>query len=234
MGTVRSPLKGKAVRMRLQGRSYNDIQKALDLPSKGTLSFWLKGLKLTDTARDRLRKNTEIISKRNLHAFNKIRSKRIKAENEEEYLAGKECIRNLSDRELLLVGAALYWGEGTKSDNHGKTQSLVFTNSDPFMVSVYMRFVRKIYAVPDVRIRGGIHVYPNTDVDETRRFWARITKLPPDRLYIITMISRLSAGKRNPHLLPHGTVTIRVHDRRLFHRMKGMIQGLYKAKSSDI
>lgn len=216
--------------MRLQSKSYNSILKALSLSSKGTLSFWLRGLELSPEAERRLKKDAEITSRRNLLRFNTARAKRIRAENEGRYDSGKKRIQNLSHRELMLIGAALYWGEGTKSDNNGKTQSLVFTNSDPDMVDVYMRFIRKIYNVPDIRIRGEIHVYPNTNVDETREFWAKVTRLPPDRFYIITMVSRLSAGKRSPRLLPHGTVTIRIHNRRLFHEMKGMMRGLFEAK----
>ena len=78
MGTVRSPFKEKAVEMRLQGRSYNDILKTLNLPSKGTLSFWLRGLTLSPEAKMRLKNNAELASKRNLFKFNQARSKRIK------------------------------------------------------------------------------------------------------------------------------------------------------------
>ncbi len=232
MGTVRSPQKDKAVQMRLQGRSYSEIQKTLNLPSRGTLSFWLKDLALPAEARVRLQKYSAITSKQNLQKFNTARTRQIQAENGQEYNSGRKCIGSLSKRELMLVGAALYWGEGTKSDNGGKTQSLVFTNSDPDMVTIYMRFIRQIYGVPEIRIRAGIHVYPSIDVDETRQFWSKVTQLPPDRFYIVTIISRLSSGKRNSRLLPHGTVTIRVHDRKLFHRMKGMIRGLVEAKIS--
>ena len=130
----------------------------------------------------------------------------------------------------MLVGAALYWGEGTKSDNNGRWPTLAFANSDPTMVKVYLKFVRKIYGISNEKIHGGIHLYPNTDVEGARAYWADITKLPLDRFYITTMVSRLSAGKRNPRLLPHGTITLRVHNRKLFHHMKGMIRGLFEAK----
>ncbi len=230
MGTVRSPFKEQAVQMRLQGKSYNDILKALKLRSKGTLSFWLRGLQLTPEAKLRLRKNSEIASKRNLLTFNTARSKRIKEENKKEHDLGRARIGNLSHRELMLIGAALYWGEGTKSDNNGKWPTLAFANSDPLMVKVYLRFVRKIFNVQNIKIHGGIHLYPTTDIARAREYWAAITKLPPDRFYVTTMVSRLSTGKRNPRLLPHGTLTLRVHNRKLFHHMRGMMRGLFEAK----
>jgi len=207
MGTVRSPLKEKAIQMRLKGHSYNDIQKRLNLPSKGTLSCWFRSLQLSPEAQSVLRDRTVIASTRNLLKFNVARSKRIKSENIKAFRDGQNRIGSLTKRELMLIGAALYWGEGTKSDNLGRLPSLAFTNSDPTMVKVYLRFVRKIFKVPSVR-----------------------TGLPKDRFYVTTMVSRLSAGKRNPRLLPHGTLALRVCDRKLFHHMKGMIRGLFDAK----
>ena len=182
----------------------------------------------------KLKKNSEIASRRNLLKFNAPRSKRIKNENKYEYNRGRDRIGDLSIRELTLVAAALYWGEGTKSDNGGRWPVLAFTNSDPAMFTVYLKFVRKVLNVPNIKIRGGIHLYPNTDVQAARNFWAKITKLPSDRFYVVTMVSRLSAGKRNPRLLPHGTLTLRVHNRKLFHHMRGMMRGLFEAKIKDV
>ena len=230
MGTIRSPLKAKAVQMRLKGRSYNDIQKSLNLPSKGTLSYWFKNLRLSPDAERILRERTVNASTRNFLKFNTARSKRIKSENKKEFEHGQNRIGSLSKRELFLVGAALYWGEGTKSDNLGKHPSLAFTNSDPTMVKVYLRFLRTVFRVTDIRIRGGIHLYPSTDVEQARKFWSDVTGLGEDQFYVTTMVSRLSAGKRNPRLLPHGTAALRVCDRKLFHRMRGMIRGLFNAK----
>src|SRR3989338_3277754 len=124
MGTVRSPLKGRAIQMRLKGRSYNDIQKNLNLPSKGTLSYWFRDLELSEKAKAVLLERTRTASKINLLKFNTSRSKRIKSENKSEFKSGRKEIGPLTARELMLVGAALYWGEGTKSDNLGKSPSL--------------------------------------------------------------------------------------------------------------
>ena len=93
-----------------------------------------------------------------------------------------------------------------------------------------LKFVRKIFTVSNTDIHGGIHLYPNIDIQEARAYWSKITKLPPDRFYVVTTVSRSSTGKRNTRLLPYGTLALRVHKRRLHHHMKGMIQGLFEAK----
>lgn len=216
--------------MRLQGRSYSDIQKSLNLPSKGTLSNWFRNLQLSPEAKAILRKRTITASTQNFLKFNTIRTKRIKSENKNEFKGGQHRVGSLTKRELMLIGAALYWGEGTKSDNLGRWPTLSFANSDPTMVIVYMKFIRKIFGVANIKIRGGIHLYPSTDIGKARKYWSNITKLPTDHFYVTTVVSHLSAGKRNPRLLPHGTVTLRVHNRKLFHHMKGMIRGLFEAK----
>jgi hypothetical protein len=230
MGTARSLYKDKAMRMRLRGMSYNEIMRKLPIPSKGTLSFWLQNLELPPQALTRLKTRSEAASKKNLARFNTARAQRIKIENEEQYTRGHESIGHVPGRELLIIGAALYWGEGTKSDGRGTHPVLAFANSDAAMVRVYMQFLRKILKEDEPRIRGGIHLYPSTNIQKARLFWAKVTRLPADRFYISTMVIKSSAGKRSHKLLPHGTVTIRVNNRQLFHRMRGMLAGLAHSK----
>ena len=94
------------------------------------------------------------------------------------------------------------------------------------MVSVYMRFIREILKIPEERIRAGIHIYPSISADSAKQFWASVTKLPKDRFYIVTQISRASQNKRPFNMLPYGTVVIKVNSRHQFYKVKGMIKGV--------
>ena len=118
----------------------------------------------------------------------------------------------------------MYWGEGTKSERG--SVSLSFSNSDPHMISVYMRFIREILKIPEEKIRAGIHIYQSTSADEAKEFWSKITNLPQNRFYIITQISRTSQNKRPFNILPYGTIAIKVNNRQQFYKVKGMIKGI--------
>lgn len=218
-------LKQKAITLRRKGESYNNIIKKLGIKSKGTLSLWFKDLELSNDSKKLLAKNNKLAHDRGLFITNSNRSLRIKKENLDAYNNGKNFIESISEKELLLIGAALYWGEGSKSERMTSTP-LDFSNSDPLMVSVYMKFIRIILKVPEERIRAGIHLYPSTQVDDARKFWSKVTNLPEDRFFIIKQISISSKGKRPFNILPHGTIAIKVSSRIQFNKVKGMIHGI--------
>jgi hypothetical protein len=216
--------KKKAIALRLSGKSYGEIQKIMHIPSKGTLSVWFRKLVLTPKQKELLSSNIDKATRRKLIAFNVERTKRIKTENLNAKAQGRARIGAISKRDLLIIGAALYWGEGTKSEAGRAYNPVAFSNSDPEMVRVFLRFLREILVVPDDRIGGGINIYANIDEQEARTFWSKCTDLPPDRFYISYQVSR--AGKGIRKTLPFGTISIRINNRLLFQNIKGMIEGL--------
>lgn len=215
--------------MRLSGKSYGQIVKELSLSSKGTLSLWFRDLRLSPEAKKRLEGNTKLAVERGLVAFNRKRSKRIVGENILALQKGKDFVGSLSHRELSLIGAALYWGEGTKSHKNPRHAYVAFSNSDAQMVMVFMRFIREVLHVSEEKIHGGIHLYPGTHIQNARDHWAKITKLPPERFYIHKQVSRASQGKKKWNKLPYGTIAIRIAGRLRFHEIMGMIQGITTA-----
>lgn len=226
MGTSRRGDKAKAIQLRRRGKSYNDIRRVLGIRSKGTISVWLRAIELSSKARSTLATNSKKAHDRGLMEFNRIRTKRIASENNAARREGRIIVDGISKRELCLVGAALYWGEGTKSASRPANPALSFANCDEEMISLFLRFLRNVIQVPESRIRAGIHLYEGTTDAEAREHWSKVTGLPPDRFYIVRLVSKASRGKRNPRLLPFGTAVIRVNDRKVFHKVCGMIDGL--------
>lgn len=223
-------LKEKAFALRKNGASYNKIRETLGIKSKGTLSYWFKDMKLSKKSEKLLAKNKQLARERGLFTANRERSSRIKNENNQAYADGLSSIPNLSKADILLIGTALYWAEGSKSEKTANL-SLNFSNSDPLMIAVYMRFVREILKIPEERIRAGIHIYPSIAPHDARKFWSTATKLPEERFYIITQISRASQGKRPYNILPYGTAVIKVNSRVQFHKVKGMMHGIIQRLS---
>lgn len=218
--------KAKATMLRLEGKSYGEIGKTLQISSKGTLSYWFRDLIIPSETKKRLAANIRRAHERGLFRFNKERSRRVQNENREAEKKGRLAIGRLTERELMLVGAALYWGEGTKSTSNGTYFALAFANSDPGLVRIYMKFIREIFHVPEEKIRAGIHIHDNILPDTAKRFWSRVTKLPVGRFYIVKHLSRASKRKRPTNRLPYGTVAIKVHKRILFYNVMGFIKGL--------
>ncbi|MEK7634922.1 MAG: hypothetical protein AAB446_00600 [Patescibacteria group bacterium] len=231
MSSKRYPpiLKEKAKSLRLQGKSYTEIMSVLNLKSKGTVSYWLKDIILTKEATKLLKKNSELAYRRGLYKANKDRQKKTKLENLESFSLGQSKIHHINSYDLTILGATLYWGEGTKAEP--KTTSyrmLAFTNSDPLMISIFMKFLREIVFVPENKICGGIHIYPSINRNAAKKFWSKVTKISKEKFYIVEQISGASKGKRPINSLPFGTAVIKVYGRKYFYIIKGMIDKITK------
>ena len=221
-------LKEKAFTLRKLGKSYNEIRKTLGLKSKGTLSAWFQDLKLTKEESSLLEQNIQKAHERGLFLANKNRSLKIKKEKELAFKDGLAKIKNISQKDLLAIGIALYWGEGMKSPSKQKSEGLIFSNSDPDMIKVFIKFLREIMGISEERIRSGIHIYPNINPDEAKKYWSKVTGLPYNRFYIVTQVSRASSGKRPFNKLPYGTLALKVNNRIAFFKIKGMIDGVIR------
>src|SRR3989338_7532099 len=102
----------RALRLRLQGKSYNEINKELQIP-KSTLRLWLGHAVLSDTARARLftriKAGSLVLIKRN-----KMQTHMARQRAHHMRSAAARRVHALSKQDLLLIGAVLYWAEGYK------------------------------------------------------------------------------------------------------------------------
>ncbi len=207
--------------------------KELKIPSKGTLSYWFKNIKLTRKEKYRLINNQKLAQERGLTEANKRRTQRIYKENQEAYKDGYNFTGRLSKKELFLIGAALYWAEGTKKQDNLTTEIVEFSNSDPDMIKLYMKFIRVILKPDEERIRAGIYIHDHVNEKEARNFWSKTTKLPSDRFFIVNSLSGSSKLKRPCRRLPHGTLKITISNRLFFYKIKGLIDALATANVNN-
>lgn len=216
----------EVIRLRKKGKSYREIARDLDV-SKSSISQWCKNLKLPLSAQKILEKknkwNKEVLVKNN-----RLKSERVKKENQKIKKKAIREIRPLSKYELLLIGAALYWAEGYRKQDKMPTPHINFANSDPNMIALFLRFLREIILVPEEKIRVRILIHPNINERATINFWSQITNIPKERFYINRQVSRASQRKRPFNSLPHGTLDLRVSSRQKFFQIKGWIDGLIK------
>lgn len=133
---------------------------------------------------------------------------------------------NLSQKEqqLKLAGSMLYWGEGAK---HGGTVS--FANSDPEMIKVFLKFLRKVCGVSEERLRLTLHYYEDHNPPELMNFWSNVTDIPLKQFHTPYLHTRRVSGTyKRPSL--HGTVQIRYNDSKLLEVIKSWISSYAKSK----
>jgi hypothetical protein len=132
--------------------------------------------------------------------------------------AGQD-IHALSPRDLWLVGIALYWGEGGKT-NRGMAR---ISNSDPAVIQIMMRFFREICQVPEAKFRGHIHTFSHRNVKTAEAYWSEISGIPTKQFYK-SYIKQSVASKNKRDTLPYGTFQIYVCDTKLFYKIIGWIE----------
>src|SRR3989338_6043342 len=148
--------KFKAYKLRMAGRSYNEITRLLNVP-KSTLSGWFTTLELPEKATKRLKDRVHVASVRGLIARNKNQTILAQARSKEMHDKGEKLIKDISKRDLLIIGTALYWAEGYKRPVviRGKTRTshrVSLTNSDPDLICIFLKFLREVCKVPNEKI----------------------------------------------------------------------------------
>ena len=68
--------------------------------------------------------------------------------------------RQLSDREVVLLGAIAYWCEGAKSKPYRRDERVDFINSDPGLIRLFLAFLDLAEIRPQ-QLRYRLHIHEN-------------------------------------------------------------------------
>ena len=90
---------------------------------------------------------------------------------------GRERIGKLDDEAFLAAGAALYAGEGAKTDGAVK-----FANSDPRTMAFFCAWFRHFFDIDESRLRLRIYLHKGLDIDEATAFWCDLTTIPAEQV----------------------------------------------------
>jgi len=134
--------------------------------------------------------------------------------------------RNLSnkDRELKTAGIMLYWAEGNRGNSGEFTVD--FSNSDPQMIQLFLKFLREICGVDENRLRVLLYCYTDQDIKTITRYWQRITKISLKQFtkpYLRKDFLPEKSGK-----MKYGLAHIRYSDKKLFLEIQEWIEKYLK------
>ncbi|HEY4474662.1 MAG TPA: hypothetical protein VJC06_01950 [Candidatus Paceibacterota bacterium] len=209
----------QARHLRHKGFSLNQIAAALNV-SRSSASTWVRDVKMTKAQYAFLRHKAhlqEVIKKRV--------ETRLKNENARRRAimdAHKKDIstKPITTEVLKILGTALYWAEGGKSD---KNRIFAFYNSDPEMIKVMMVFLRKICKVPEEKFRGHINLHPHLDPGQAEKYWSNISKISLSQLYKTHRVQSKSSKNLRDNL-PFGTFAIQICSTDLYLKMLAWIE----------
>jgi hypothetical protein len=202
--------KDNAIKLRLRGKSYSQIKKAINV-SKSTLSYWLRDYPLSE---ERIRE----IRDKNPRRIEKYRATRLRQKQErlnKVYLEEKKKILPFNKRDLFIAGLFLYWGEGTKTT----ITQISVSNTNPAVIKFFIKWLVEFLSVPQEKIKIYLHLYNDMDINKEINFWSkelRISKKQFRKPYIKASSKQFVAYKSK---FNHGTCNAIVGDARLMERI---------------
>ncbi|MEU5077691.1 MULTISPECIES: hypothetical protein [Streptomyces] len=170
---AKDDLRDRARELRLQGWTYDRIQLELGC-SKGSISLWVRDLPNPE-GRDPAEQAKLASRKRWEHEL-AVRDE----ERRETKRAAREEIGALSDRELFLAGVALYWAEGAKDKPHARRERVVFVNSDPNMIRLFLAWLDLVRVQRD-HVSYRLMIHESADVEGAEKYWAGLVGVGLDR-----------------------------------------------------
>ena len=191
--------KETAQTMRQSGTSLGDISKKLHI-AKSTLSFWCKDIVLDESAIIKIKTKGKLESMRGLLRYSESKRK----ERIERYLLqrgeGVKLLGALSNRDILMVGLGLYWGEGYKYENG----ELGFTNSSPNIIRFYFKWLKLWNVEKDSLIfRLTINEFFKKEENSIKSFWINLLDIKKEQFskntYIKTNLRKASLKNKEKY-----------------------------------
>jgi hypothetical protein len=153
----------QARELRAQAWTIPDIAVKLGV-SKSSVSLWVRDVQFTPSKRRTGGR------RRRPNALQRRKEAMIERLDRE----GVSRLGVLSEQGAFLVaGAALYAGEGSKTDGAVK-----FANSDPRIMRLFSEWLRRFFPVDESRLRVWLYLHEGLDLDAAISFWSNLTGVP--------------------------------------------------------
>ncbi|MFE5220825.1 hypothetical protein ACFQ9U_24510 [Streptomyces sp. NPDC056568] len=163
---AKDDVKAKARELRLRGWTYDRIEAELGC-SRSSVSLWVR-----DLPKPEPRYTPEEQRALMKAGLTRLREAQDSERESVRAAAGQET-GGLSDRELFLTGVALYWAEGSKSKPYDRRERVVFVNSDPGVIEVYLAWL-DLLGVSRDRLTYRILIHESADITAAHEYWAGI------------------------------------------------------------
>lgn len=213
----------QARKLRLAGKSIKYIAHKVGV-STSSVSIWCSDIELSP-------RQIAILIKREGDAAAKgrqVAAKLKRAEKKQRMShfrdVGQKKIGQVSKHGLFLVGASLYWAEGSK-----KRGMVVFANSDPGMIKVFLKWLEECLGVAKNRLSPFVSINQahKSRIDKVGKYWSEVTNIPLEN-FTKPSYKKVKNVKFYDNFEDHyGTLFVRVKkSTNLNYEILGYIEGL--------
>ncbi len=184
--------KEQAVALRREGKSYSEISRIIGAP-KSTLAYWFKDLGWSTELREELSSLArEKAAARMYLLTEKAKQKRHQLYSHYRELARSTFPVHISDN-LFIAGLTIYWGEG---DNKLENGIIRVVNTDPIMIKLFYRFLKKYLPELGAKVKLYLILYPDLDDEACKVYWSNQVGVPTERFFKTQYINGRTPTKR--------------------------------------
>ncbi len=197
--------KAEALVLRSKGYSIREIHRILNV-SLSSVSSWVKRVPLNSEAQLRI----SSLKKEGLRKTNLITREKTKIkESEALKIAEKVNISaKLNHASLAILCSMIYFCEGNK----GLRDLVFFTNSDPSLISTFIKLLRSSFKLDESKFRACLHLHSYHNEEEQIKFWSTLTNIP--KRQFIKTYNKKHTGKYKKEGY-RGCIQIRYYDVRI-------------------
>jgi transcriptional regulator with XRE-family HTH domain len=219
--TAKDAERKRACQLRAEGLSLRQISEKLDV-AKSSVSIWVADVPTPPICGPG---SAEIAQRGRDYWKAEMRKRDIAREQTKRSAA--EDVGSLSDRDLLLVGAILYWAEGSKDKPYDRRERVVLINSDERLIRIFLRWL-ELLGVPKERLRFRLSIHESACIEEAQKYWGEVVGVSPDQFDRATIKrNKASTVRLNVGADYHGCVIVTVlKSALLYRRIEGWVRGI--------
>lgn len=201
--------KEKAINLRKKGFSIGEIAIKLN-KQKSTISYWCKDIPLSKNQIDRISDKSKTYGLKSI-LINSQRAREKRLDDIKNYSElGKNDLKNISKRDLFILGLSLYWGEGYKKGN----DEFGFTNSDPVIIKTIIKWLNEIYLIDNKEfiLRVSINKIHQKRDSEIIKYWSKNTGTKIEQFTKTSFIKSEAKKIYKDNKTYYGTLRIKVRN----------------------
>ncbi|MFF5215517.1 helix-turn-helix domain-containing protein [Micromonospora sp. NPDC000442] len=223
---AKDDLRAEAVALRSTGHPVPEIARRLGV-SRSTAYLWVRHIPLErdpEEERQRRRAHSKLMTDAQWDEHRQARD----AARAATVDAAAAWVKSLRYRDLVLVGAALYWAEGSKAKPWRPHDCRVrFVNSDPALIALFIEFVEALGERREA-LRYRVAIHESADAAQAVGWWAEQIGVSAEAFQPSTIKRhRPTTVRRNTGEAYRGCLSVEVpRSRRLYWKIEGIMKGM--------
>jgi hypothetical protein len=212
----------KAIKLRKEGFSYSEILKEIPV-AKSSLSLWLRSVGLAKKQKQRITEKKLAAALRGARAKKEKRMALVKEIKDK----ARKDIKNINKRDLLLIGTSLYWAEGAKEKENNPGVGINFSNSDPRMILIFIKWLRTIFTINNSDLSYELYIHETANLRNAKLYWSKILSMPAQNLRVYFKKNKINTIRKNIGNNYYGLIRLRVAKSSTLNRkIAGWIEGI--------